>query len=158
LYLSGRRATRRYQASPFRFYQSIKRGCVLFAGLMHGTLPRNDVFHFLQAGRCLERAETISRIVQVKFQALAASAEAPHAGRLPLQAVHLTSLLRSCAAHESFLKTYHDGIGTRNVVQYLLLDIDFPRAVRYCVSGCLQSLHELAGRGQDGYGSEAERL
>ena len=40
---------------------------------------------------------------------------------------------------------------------YLVLDPDFPRAVRFCVARCRESLHEISGGDIDGYGSEAER-
>jgi uncharacterized alpha-E superfamily protein len=38
-----------------------------------------------------------------------------------------------------------------------VLDPDFPRAVRFCVARCRESLHEISGGDIDGYGSEAER-
>src|SRR5262249_2205493 len=69
-YLSGPRAQRRFQASPFRFYESIKRGCILFDGIVQSTLPRTEVFHFLQLGRCLERIDQVSRILNLKIQTL----------------------------------------------------------------------------------------
>jgi uncharacterized alpha-E superfamily protein len=155
LALSGRKAQARFQASPFRFYESLKRGCILFAGLVDSTLPRTDAFHFLQAGRHLERADAVSRIAAVKIQALA---EDEATDDLSLRSVHLTSLLRSCAAHEAYLKSYRDRLDPHLVVHYLVLDADFPRAIRFSIARCLESVHELAGNTADGYGSEAERL
>ena len=54
--------------------------------------------------------------------------------------------------------TYHDRIDPEGVVRYLVLDPDFPRAMRFCVARCRESLHEISGGDDDGYGSEAERL
>ncbi|HEY1860008.1 MAG TPA: alpha-E domain-containing protein [Gemmataceae bacterium] len=155
LYLSGPRSQNRFQSSPFRFYDSIKRGCILFDGLVDSTLPRAEAFHFLQVGRYLERADTISRVVNVKFQTL--PDESTDAG-LRLRSIYWTSLLRSCSAYEAYLKEHQDRILSRNVVRYLVLDSDFPRAIRFCVDRCLESLRELSGGNGDGYGSEAERL
>jgi len=156
LYLSGHRAQRRFQASPFRFYDSIKRACILFDGLVDSTLPRTEVFHFLQLGRYLERVDMISRIINVNLRL-------PHPDRpttdLPLQGVHWAGLLRSCSAYEAYLREYHDRIDPINVVRYLVLGPDFPRAMRFCVVRCLESLQEIAGDSDgDSYGSEAERL
>src|SRR5262245_15639574 len=70
LYLSGPRAQGRFQASPARFYDAIKRACVLFDGLIDGTQPRAEVYHFLRVGRCLERVNQVSRILQAKAHTL----------------------------------------------------------------------------------------
>jgi uncharacterized alpha-E superfamily protein len=155
LTLSGSRAERRFQTSPSRFFDGIKRGCNLFTGLINGTLPRTEAYHFLQAGRYLERGDTVGRIVADKLRAADAAGDA---GGLPLRGVLLTSLVRSCSAHEAYLKTYQDRLHPFGVVQYLVLDPDFPRSVRYCIGRCLESARGLTGGDEAGYGSEAERL
>jgi uncharacterized alpha-E superfamily protein len=154
LYLSGAKAQRRFEASPVRFYQGIKQSCILFDGLIDSTLPRNEVFYFIQLGRHLERVDQISRIIAAENRTL----HEPETGTVPpLRLVHWTSLLQSCSAYESYLRTYHDRIDPHGVVRYLVLDPDFPRAVRFCVTRCRDSLHEISGGDLDGYGSEAER-
>jgi uncharacterized alpha-E superfamily protein len=154
LYLSGPKAQRRFRASPVRFYERVKQACILFDGLIDCTLPRNEVFHFLQLGRHLERVDQISRIINAESLML----HEPETGPAPpLRLVHWTSLLRSCSAYESYLRTYHDRIDPQSVVRYLVLDPDFPRTVRFCVTRCRDSLHEISGGDIDGYGSEAER-
>jgi uncharacterized alpha-E superfamily protein len=155
LYLSGPRSEGRFQSSPFRFYDTIKRGCVLFGGLVDSTLPRAEAFHFLQMGRYLERVDAISRVVNVKFQTL--PDESTDAG-LRLRTIYWTGLLRSCSAYEAYLKRHQDRIQSREVVRYLMLDNDFPRAIRFCVDRCVESLSQLSEGNSDGYGSEAERL
>jgi uncharacterized alpha-E superfamily protein len=153
-YLSGAKAQRRFRSSPVRFYERIKHACILFEGLIDSTLPRNEVFHFLQLGRYLERVDQISRIINAESRML----HAPEIGILStLRLVHWTSLLRSCSAYEAYLRTYHDRLDPQSVVRYLVLDPDFPRAVRFCVARCRESLHEISGGDIDGYGSEAER-
>jgi uncharacterized alpha-E superfamily protein len=154
LYLSGPKAQRRFRASPVRSYERIKQACILFDGLLDSTLPRNEVFHFLHLGRYLERVDQISRIIDAESRTLDWTETGPVP---PLRLVHWTSLLRSCSAHESYLRTYHDRIDPQSVVNYLVLDPDFPRAVRFCVTRCRESLHEISGGDIDGYGSEAER-
>jgi uncharacterized alpha-E superfamily protein len=155
LYLSGPRAQRRFQSSPFRFYDSIKRGCILFDGLVDNTLPRTEVFHFLQVGRYLERVDQVSRVVNLKFETLG---EREGFTDLPLRSVHWTSLLRSCSAYEAYLRQHREQVEPRSVVRYLLLDPDSPRTIRFSLARCLESLRELSGSNGGGYGSEAERL
>jgi uncharacterized alpha-E superfamily protein len=154
LFLSGPKAQRRFAASPVRFYERIKQSCILFDGLIDSTLPRNEVFHFLQLGRYLERVDQISRIIAAESQTLTEPGTGPIP---PLGLVHWTRLLQSCSAYEAYLRTYHDRLDPQSVVRYLVLDPDFPRAVRFCVMHCRESLHEISGGDIDGYGSEAER-
>jgi len=154
LYLCSRKAQRRFAASPPRFFDTIKRACILFDGLVDGTLPRAEVFHFLQLGRYLERVNQISRILNVR---LGGVGEGREVADFTLPIVHWSSLLRSCSAYETYLRENHERIDPEGVVRYLVLDPDFPRAMRFCVARCCQSLHEIAGGDDDEYGTEAER-
>lgn len=155
LFLSSKRARRRFAASPSRFFDGIKRSCVLFDGLVDGTLPRNEVYHFLQLGRHLERVNQVSRILNTKMQNLI---EGGPVVDPPMQAVHWSSLLRSCAAYEAYLHDHHERVDPEGVVNYLVLNPYFPRAMRFCVARCRDSLREIAGGGEEGFSTEAERL
>ncbi len=155
LYLGGKRAQRKFAASPSRFFAGIKRECILFDGLVDGTLPRNAVYHFLRLGRYLERVNQISRILNTKMHGLG---EVPGSDP-PMRVVHWASLLRSCSAYEAYLREHHDRIDPESVVRYLVLDPTFPRAMRFCVARCCESLREIAGSGDGGFfTSEAERV
>ena len=154
LYLCSPRAERRFATSPSRFFDGIKRSCVLFDGLVDGTLPRTEVFHFLQLGRYLERVNQVSRILSVKLHALRAGGPIDE---YAMRVVHWSSLLRSCSAYEAYLREHHDRIDPEGVVRYLVLDADFPRAMRFCVSRCVESLRAIAGSDDLDYHSEAER-
>jgi uncharacterized alpha-E superfamily protein len=155
LYLNGTKAQRRFAESPSRFYHGLKRSCVLFAGLIDGTLPHDEVYHFLQVGRYLERAGQIARILIDRAHQLQPPADP--ADR-PLQLVHGTSLLRICSAHDAYLRMYQDHIDSECIVHYLVLNADFPRSVRFAVECCAHSLREISGADTDEYGSESERL
>ena len=66
LYLSGQRAQRKFHSSPSAFYAAIKQACILFDGLVQNTLPRDEVYHFLELGRYLERVNVMGRILHAK--------------------------------------------------------------------------------------------
>jgi uncharacterized alpha-E superfamily protein len=153
LYLCSPRAKRRFEASPPRFFDGIKRACILFDGLVDGTLPRTEAFHFIQLGRYLERVNQVSRILNVKLHGLRDGGPVGET----IQVVHWSSLLRSCSAYEAYLRRHHERIDPEGVVGYLVLDSDFPRAMRFCVARCCESLREIAGGDDDEVGSEAER-
>ena len=155
LYLGSRRAQRRFAASPSRFFSGIKRECILFDGMVDGTLPRNPVYHFLRLGRYLERVNQISRILNTKMHGL----DDGTAADPPMRVIHWSSLLRSCSAYEAYLREHHDRIDPESVVRYLVLDPTFPRALRFCVARCCESLREIAGAGEGGFfTTEAERV
>ncbi len=146
LYLNGPRARRRFRSSPSRFFEGVKRSCILFSGIVESTLPRTEVYHFLQLGRYLERVNQISRILEVKLHGL--REDGPIA-ESTLRIVYWSSLLQSCSAYEAYIRKYHDKIDPEGVVRYLVLDPDFPRSMRFGVARCCESLKEISGEDDD---------
>jgi uncharacterized alpha-E superfamily protein len=164
LYLGSPRSRRRFQASPLSFYDRIKRECLLFAAIVDDTSPRTEPFHFLQLGRYLERVEMLSRILNARLQLLQAAGVHPAVGsnHSPVaventsRAMHWTSLLQICSANEAYLKLHQENIDPAQVIGFLILEADFPRALRFGVARCLESLRFIAGGG-GGFSSESER-
>ena len=156
LYLSGHRARKRFEISPPSFLRAVRKGCVLFDGLLESTLPRTEAYHFLRLGRHLERFGQIGLLLTAGADALQPE-DVDEEGDPALRSVRRTHLLQSCSAHDGYLRQFQDKIESECVVQYLVLDADFPRSMRFCVERCRESLREIAG-GDDQYVSEAERL
>jgi uncharacterized alpha-E superfamily protein len=155
LYLSGQRAQRKFHSSPSAFYAAIKQSCILFDGLVQNTLPRDEVYHFLELGRYLERVNVMGRILHAKCRS---HNEGESGADPPMQVIRWTGLLRSCSAYGAYLRVERDRVEPVGVIRFLVLNPDFPRAVRFCVARCRQSLQEIAGGDDDEYASEAERL
>jgi uncharacterized alpha-E superfamily protein len=155
LYLCGQRARRRFYSGPSGFYTVIKQSCILFDGLIQNTLPRDEVYHFLQLGRYLERVDVTARILNAKYQSLSEGAAGSDEG---MQLVWWTGLLRSCSAYGAYLRTERDRVEPVGVIRFLVLNPDFPRGIRFSVARCRESLKELAGGDEDECASEAERL
>ena len=106
LYLCSPKARRRFVASPSGFYTAIKDSCILFDGLIQNTLPRDEVYHFLQLGRFLERAEVMGRILHAKCQtSMGSAADGRESG---LEVVRWAGLLRSCSAYGAYLRSERD--------------------------------------------------
>lgn len=137
LYLNGARARGRLSTSPFRFLDRVRRTCVLFDALVDGTLPRGEVYYFLQLGRSLERADLTTRAVRE--------------GLTEADPAAWTGLLRMCSAHEVYVQRFQDRVEPTGVVDVLVLAADFPRSVRFRVGRCLEGLRALGG------GTSAER-
>lgn len=153
LKLRTRKARAELAQSPLRFLDRLKRGCILFGGLIESTLPRTEAYHFLQLGRHLERVNQIGRIIQLSLPPLPQDDSATHA----LGTVHWTNLLRSCSAYEAYLREASDEVDPVGVVEFMVLNNTFPRAIRYCIEKCGESLQVLGEGDLDSYAGEAQR-
>jgi uncharacterized alpha-E superfamily protein len=155
LFLNSPKAQKRFSSGAFRFFQHIKRECLLFLSISESSLPRTEAFHFLRVGRYLERIDMLSRLLGA------------HCSTLDPQTVHIpdaagprlmfwAGLLRTCSAYEAYLRHSREHIDPPGVVRYLLLEEDFPRTMRFAVANGLVSLQAISGSSRGG-GSNAER-
>ena len=154
LALTRSKSRKQFEASPYRFYERVKRSCILFHALVDSTMPRSEAFYFLEVGRFIERIDMTSRVLNVWFSAVG---EGDKSDDYSLRLVYWTGLLRSCSAYEAYLKRYHERVDAKTIVQYLVLDLDFPRSMRFCVGRCLESLRGITGGAFHSSATEAER-
>jgi uncharacterized alpha-E superfamily protein len=155
LFLVSERGRGMFDGSPVRYLDRVRRGCVLFAALVDGTLPRTEAFHFLQVGRYLERVDMLSRIINAHCQTTAVSSPGQTNGsEVVLTSAHWASLLRGTSAYEAYLQHAREKVEPICVVRYLLLEAEFPRSMRFGVTRCLESLRCIAGSAS---GTDAER-
>ena len=145
LYLGGPRAQRRLRsASPFRFFERVRRACVLFAALVDGTLcPRRGVSTFSSSAAQLERADMTARIVARQGSPIAGGHRRPCGSCLDsLLRVLLRprGLLQRVSGPRSSPKASSDVSGARRPT--------FPRSVRFRVARCLEALREISGGGR----------
>jgi uncharacterized alpha-E superfamily protein len=71
--------------------------------------------------------------------------------------VQWAAVLRSASAFEMYRKR-HGRILPKGIVQFLLLDADFPRAVRFCLNAARDSLHAISGTPHDTSRNQAEKM
>jgi uncharacterized alpha-E superfamily protein len=128
-------------AGLHEFFTQVKLASHLFAGIMDATMTHNEGWHFGQVGRLLERADKTSRILDVKYYILLPSVK--DVGTT-LDEIQWMSLLKSASAYEMYRKCQHR-ITPTGVAEFLILDREFPRAIRFCVSGAEDSLHQITG-------------
>jgi uncharacterized alpha-E superfamily protein len=89
----------------------------------------------------LERADKTSRILDVKYYILLRSSE--DVGT-PFDDVQWAAVLRSASAFEMYRKRF-GRISPSGVVEFLLLDREFPRAIHFCLLCARDSLHAISG-------------
>jgi uncharacterized alpha-E superfamily protein len=121
--------------------RSIRMGCHMFEGITDSTMSYNEAWHFLRLGRQLERADKTSRILDVKYFMLLPTA---HSVGTPYDDIHWSAVLKSVSGFEMYRKR-HGRIQPRNIVQFLVLDREFPRAIRHSLRAADESLHAITG-------------
>jgi uncharacterized alpha-E superfamily protein len=127
--------------SPNQFFQSIKDASHLFVGTTVTTFSKGEGWHFGRLGRVLERADKISRILDVKYFLLLPSA---HDVGTPIDDLQWAAVLRSVGGFEMFRKR-HKIITPKRIVGFMVLDRLFPRAIMNCIDAADESLHAISG-------------
>ena len=89
----------------------------------------------------IERADKTSRILDVKYFILLPK---PTDVGTPYDDIQWPALLRSASALEMY-RQRHGRISPANVVKFLVLDREFPRAVLHCLTQANESLHAISG-------------
>ncbi len=108
-------------------------------GILTSSMTRDDAWEIWRLGRYLERADMTTRVVGVRAAALMAHREAS----LSYDEVHWMGVLRSLSALQMYQRSTRGAIDATTVVQFLLFDGSFPRAVLFCldeIDHCLDRL------------------
>jgi uncharacterized alpha-E superfamily protein len=109
---------------PYLFCRAVRNGAHLLAGVIDHTMPRDEGWLFVQAGRFLERAGMTARILDSQAALLAR----PSAGPDYAATHRWIAVLKSASAYEAHRKVHRGPIGPEGVVAFLLLAAEFPRS------------------------------
>jgi uncharacterized alpha-E superfamily protein len=127
------------------FFGWIRDRTAAYTGLVDSTMSRDDGWSFLLLGRSLERADMTARLLSARY------------GDAFGQTGWATTL-RSCSAHEAYLRTYRHAVEASSVVEFLLVDRLFPRSVHHALTTAEQRLGDLdPSAGRAGVDDEARR-
>jgi uncharacterized alpha-E superfamily protein len=136
------------------FLAGIIEGTHLFQGLANGTMAHGEGWQFIELGRYIERVSATASLLTVQFRDLADPADQPvEVG----QFVEWVGLLRSCCAFEAYCRHYTADVRGDRIAEFLLLNAEFPRSVRYGarhIQTSLRAIGQMTRRG----GGRAERL
>jgi len=141
--------------SPINFYRSLVADLHSFQGITDATMTHGEGWEFLQAGKFLERADSTSRVLDIKYHLLLPSGEGIGGSA---DITQWMAVLRSCSAMEAFLKISHGTIAGWQVAEFLVLYDRFPRSIRFCVDCLDRALHNISGCEIAHFSNEAERL
>ena len=139
--------------SPSEFFTQIKLAGYVLEGVTEATMSHGEAWHFRRLGRMLERADKTSRILDVKYYLLL-----PNAADVgtSVDTNQWAALLKSASALEMYRKM-HGRITPAQVAEFLILNRDFPRAMRFCMSRAEQSLLAITGGTLGAFRNRAEQ-
>ena len=121
-------------------------GIHLFKGVSDTTMIHGQGWQFIRLGRYLERAYAIATLLEVYQPWLSSPSEREHGGYQYLEQV---GLLRCCTAFEAYCQVYTADVTADRILEFLLLNRDFPHAIRYSVDGvrhAVESVQRTGGR------------
>ena len=128
------------------FYAYIRTASHLITGLTESTLSHDEGWHFARVGRMLERADKTARILDVKYFLLLPKLEYVDS---PYDAVEWGAVLKSANAFDMYRKSFHR-INYHDVADFLIFNLEFPRAMAFCVRSAMKSLKAITGELEEG--------
>jgi uncharacterized alpha-E superfamily protein len=157
LYLSvkGSSIDEIWQGEPLEFYQAVKEGAHLFQGVTDATMTHGEGWQFIQVGRYLERAGATAALIDQHFRPFL---EAPSDAPVALDYIDWVALLKCCTAFEAYCKIYNADIQPECVAEFLLLNGDGPRSVRFAADRIQRSMQAIAQATGTRSAGRAERL
>ena len=140
-------AGKQVMEAPYEFFKQVRIASQLFVGISDATMSHGEGWNFCRVGRFLERTDKTSRILDVKYYLL----RPPEAGGGALvDDIQWAAVLNAASALEMYRKR-HRRIAPEKVVEFLMLDPEFPRAVLYCVKNAESALLNIIGEPRGAY-------
>ena len=129
------------------FLPAVIDGLHLFQGVTDTTMSHGEGWQFIQMGRSLERAFAIARLLEMySADLLHDNEDESDDGYHYLEWI---GLLRCCTAFEAYCRVYTADLSNDRILEFLLLNPEFPHSVRYSIdalSNALLSIQQTAGR------------
>jgi len=122
------------------FYAYVHREVALFFGVTQSTMIRGQAYGFTALGSLQERADMTARILDVRYHLLLPDVSLVGS---PLDYYQWGALLKSLSGFDAYRRKYQTGIRPIDVVEFVVLNPDFPRSLLYCVEGMERALGRI---------------
>jgi uncharacterized alpha-E superfamily protein len=113
---------------PVTILDNLIRCGLLYFGTTDVTMARGEGNSFINIGKFLERAIQSTDILDIKFSDL------EYDVNQTTDITYWKYLLLSISGYEIYLKTYRGGFESKNIVEQVVLNEQFPRSVMYCIN------------------------
>lgn len=122
------------------FYSYVHREVATFFGLAQSTMMRGEAYGFTTIGSLLERADMTARILDVRYHLLLPDVSLVGS---PLDYYQWGALLKSLSGFTAYRRNYQAGIRPIDVVEFVVLNPDFPRSLTYCLNGMERAIARI---------------
>jgi uncharacterized alpha-E superfamily protein len=116
---------------PSIYLSFVRERAAVLTGLAESTMSRDDGWRFLVLGRNLERVDMTARLLSLT-------------SFVEDRSEQWRTVLRSCGADESFLRTHGGEVVPQRVAEFLMLDRLFPRSALHALTEAEECLEALA--------------
>jgi uncharacterized alpha-E superfamily protein len=139
---------------PYEFFAQVRNTSHLIHGIAEDTMSHGETWQFLRLGRMMERADKTARLLDVKYFILLPSVD--EVG-LPWDDLLWCAVLRSASALEMYRKRF-GRVRPDRIIEFLLLDREFPRSVQFCLERAQACLHAISGTPPGAFRTKPEQL
>jgi len=122
---------------------TIRQQSALVRGATHGTMMRNDGYHFARLGTFLERADNTARILDVKYYLLLPSIAQIGSS---LDNAQWETILRSVSGQRAYRWLNGSTINPSNIADFLILNSEMPRSLAFCYANLENHLTRITKR------------
>ena len=137
------------------FLQQVMEAVHQFQGVSDSTMSHGEGWQFIQVGRYIERASATALLLEAYHADLWR-----HTDRIPEGNEYLEwmGLLRSATAFEAYCKVYTADLTPDRILEFLLLDEEFPHSVRFSIDTLQCALEAIHGEGGKSRAEPLRRL
>jgi uncharacterized alpha-E superfamily protein len=146
LYLQVSRPHIEAEIESAEFLQLVMDSIHQFQGITDSTMSHGEGWQFIQVGRFIERASATAMLLEAYHEDLWI-----HPERIPEGNEYLEwmGLLRSATAFEAYCKVYTADLTPDRVLEFLLLDPQFPHSLRFAIDSmqcALEAIQRESGK------------
>ncbi len=140
------------QEAPTEFLSQVMEAVHQFQGVTDSTMSHGEGWQFIQVGRYMERVTATAMLLEAYQDELWRQHEHNRDGNEYLEWM---GLLRSATAFEAYCKVYTADLTPEWILEFLILDADFPHSLRFAVEAmqhALEAVERVSG------GSRSDKL
>ncbi len=126
---------------PTEFLTQVMEAVHQFQGVTDSTMSHGEGWQFIQVGRYIERASATAALLEAYHEDLwgEGSGERPEGNEY----LDWMGLLRSATAFEAYCKVYTADLTPERILEFLLLDEEFPHSLRFSIDGLQHALEAI---------------
>ena len=128
------------------FLQRVMEAVHQFQGVTDSTMSHGEGWQFIQVGRYIERAAATAKLLEAYHEDLWKLPEHLPGGN---EYLDWMGLLRSATAFEAYCKVYTADLSPEKILEFLLLDAEFPHSLRFSIDSlqrALEAIHSESGK------------